>query len=134
MHVMNRCYPRGLLVVGVSLCLLMGGCKRTHEDALKALLAKMNEVTGVLKGVTDEASAKAAAPKLKKFAAEMEALKKEMDAMPKPTTAEEQALKSKYETPLQQAAMAFMKETMRVASNTKTASAMSAMQEMKAPR
>ena len=87
---------------------------RSHEDVMDDMLATMDEISDVLAKVTDEASAKAAKPKLETLTARMQAIQKEANAMGKPDAATEEALQKKYEARLQQVMGRFMKEMMRV--------------------
>ncbi len=70
----------------VAVVLLFGGCgKPTHESVMRQLFQRTREITGVLRDVKDEASAKAAAPKLKTLAAAMQTLKNQFKAMGPPS-------------------------------------------------
>src|SRR5688572_27372706 len=64
---------------------------------MKDTIAKMNELAVVLEGVTDEAPAHAAKPKLQAIDAAMKELKAQSDKLGKPTAEEEKRLKEKFE-------------------------------------
>jgi hypothetical protein len=83
----------------IALLAFSGGCGSSdpHDAAVKEMLAAMNELADVMDTVKDEASATAAAPKLKAVADRVKALKTKMDGMPKPTAEVEESLKKKYE-------------------------------------
>ena len=59
--------------------LLVTGCQKDHERLRKQTTAKMNEAVQILKTVTDEPTAKAAAPKLQAVADDMKRLQQEMN-------------------------------------------------------
>lgn len=106
-------------VTAVAMCmmLVLSGCKDDHESLLKDSIGKMNDMTAALKSVKDKDSSKAAAPKLKSIGEDMAALKKKMEALPKPSADEDKKLKDKYEPQLQAALKGFMDEAMRIGMN-----------------
>jgi hypothetical protein len=114
--------------------LVAGACSKGgggYEGTMQKMLGQLNELSSVLEGVKDEASAKAAKPKLQKIGAEMQELKKQVDAMKKPTKEEEDALKKKYEPQMKDAVAKLMKESMRVAMVPGGADLMKEMQNFK---
>ena len=68
-----------LVLLNLTMALtFLGGCgKPTPESLAKDVVGKMNDLTGILKGVTDEASAKIAAPKLKAVGEEMQKIQEQ---------------------------------------------------------
>jgi hypothetical protein len=81
----------------VSALLLCGGCnKPTHDSLMQDAIAKMKELNTVLAGITDEASANAAKPKLQAIDADMKKIKDQDDKLPKMTADEKKALETKY--------------------------------------
>ena len=117
--------------VAMALMVLVSGCKRDQESVVKDSISKFKEMTSVLKGVKDEASAKAASPKLKSIAEDLDKLKKEGEKMGKPSKEQEEAMKKKYEKEMEPIMKDFMTEMMRVSMDPKLAphlkDAMSAM-------
>jgi outer membrane murein-binding lipoprotein Lpp len=99
----------------LAVALLLSGCGDSHDDVMKDSVAKMNEMTDVMKSVTDKASAHAAAPKLKQISTDMKSLKAREDKLGKPSDAEKKQLEEKYKKDLETAMGNFMKETFRVA-------------------
>jgi hypothetical protein len=102
-----------MLLIGLSLT----GCKDSQEAIAEDAIDAMKEMTAVLETVKDEASAKVAQPKLKKLGEQMQALQARSKKQPQLTAAEQQALKQKYEKPMQEAVLPFAKELMRVTLN-----------------
>jgi hypothetical protein len=68
----------------------------TQESLLKGMLGTLKSVIPVLKTVEDEATAKAALPKLKKDASQMADIKKRMDKLGEPTKEEQEQLMKKF--------------------------------------
>lgn len=97
----------------------LAGCKDDHESLMKGMIGKMNDLTAALKTVTDEASSKAAAPKVKSIATDMQELQKKAEALGKPSADEDKRLQEKYEKQLQEAMGGFMGEAMRIGMNPK---------------
>jgi hypothetical protein len=74
----------------------VSGCKRTHESVIKDEISNMKKLASILKDVKDEASAKAAAPKIESIAKEMKSLGEEAKKMGDPPKDVEETLKKKY--------------------------------------
>ena len=121
------------LAVATTLCIFLAGCnKPDHEAAIKKTLSKMEELVAVMKSVQDEASSKAAAPKIRDITADLKKYQKEMKEMSKPTAAEDQRLKTAYEGRMRQVGMDMQKEGMRIGMTPKlvTPELKSALQDM----
>ena len=102
----------------LSLMPLVGcGPSDPHEKAIVEMMECMEEMTEILAGVTDKASAEAAKPKLKAVNDRMTASKKNMDEIGKPDEAKEKMLKEKYEGRMKEMMPRMMKESMRVMMN-----------------
>jgi hypothetical protein len=111
----------------------MAGCDRNNPEAImKKTVEKMEEMVTVMKGVQDEASSKAAAPRIKGIAKDLKELKKEADAAGRITVSEEKRLKDKYQERVNKAGMDGAKEGIRIGSNPKlmTPELTEAMQEL----
>ncbi|HSI36618.1 MAG: hypothetical protein ACAI43_03580 [Phycisphaerae bacterium] len=103
------------LVGIVSIALLMAGCKNEIESAMSDTVDKTNDMTKVLKGVTDEASAKAAVPKVKAILADIKAIDARMDKIDKTKfTEKDAAAMLKYLEPMAKAQTELATEKMRV--------------------
>lgn len=63
-----------------------------YEQALDAQRKLVAEITGVLEGVTDEASAAAAAPRIEELSGELQRLATHLNAMPQLPYAEQQRI------------------------------------------
>jgi biopolymer transport protein ExbB/TolQ len=85
------------------LALVLSGCgEPTAESVTEDMLGKMKEMVTVLKGITDEASAKAAKPKLEQIKKDMDGLEAQAQKVEKETSAEErEKIKNKYEPELE---------------------------------
>jgi hypothetical protein len=125
------------LIWGAGLALLVVACSKgsnSPEGMMQETLGLMNDMTSTLASIKDEASAKAAIPKLQELANKGEDIKKRAEAMKtsnKLTKEDEEALKKKYEPQLKEATEKLMKETFRVATVPGAADAMKAMQPKK---
>jgi hypothetical protein len=82
-------------VLGLAVLLLAGCGGDTHESLMDESVSVMGEMTDVLKGVTDEASAKAAAGKLESLVAEMNGLKDRIEKLGQPTQEQAQKMMQK---------------------------------------
>jgi biopolymer transport protein ExbB/TolQ len=102
------------LVAVVAFALVATGCKKSHEGVAKDMVAKLQEMVNVLKTVKDKDSASAAAPKLKAISADMKELKKQADALGKPSEADEKKMKADLQKPMMEAMGDMMKEMMRI--------------------
>ena len=111
---------------------LVGCNKPDHEAAIKKTVSKMEELVAVMKSVQDEASSKAAAPKIRDITADLKKYQKEMKELPKPTASEDQRLKTAYEGRMRQVGADMQKEAMRIGFNPKlvTPELKSALQDM----
>ena len=103
--------------------LFVVGCdtKPTHESITKDMLGQMKEMVEVLKGVKDEASAKAAKPKLEALKKEFDAMKDEADKMPAPSADVEKKMKEKFEPELEKLRNELVTEMTRIGSDPKLA-------------
>ena len=126
------------LILGASLALLFVACSKgggnSPDGIMQDTLGLMNDMTATLATIKDEASAKAAIPKLQDLANKGEEIKKRAEAMKtanKLSKDDEEALKKKYEPQLKEATEKLMKETFRVATVPGAADAMKAMQPKK---
>ena len=65
----------------------LAGCdsRNTHEAIAEDMVGKMRQMVDVLKGVTDEATAKAAKPKMDTLKKDIDALKAKGDTLGKPS-------------------------------------------------
>jgi hypothetical protein len=99
------------------------GCgKSAAESAMSDALDKMKEQVSILKGVTDEASAKAAAPKLKAIKDDMAKLSTKTVTAP---SADEQAkLMEKYGKEMSEVTAQLTAEMTRIMTNPKLQAAL----------
>jgi len=76
-----------------------GGCggKSEREQLKEQEIATMNEAVDVLETIKDEESAKAAAPKLMEIAGRVKDLKKQQNALGKPSKDEQEKLNKKFD-------------------------------------
>ena len=113
---MRTTFTRPSLGLALAAALLtLAGCGDTHESLMKESLDNMNKVNTVLDGVKDEASAKAAAPKLEALAAKMNDIQQRMNKIGTPTPEQAKALETKYEKEIETVAQKMMANTMRIA-------------------
>jgi cytochrome c556 len=120
------------LFCALALVFLNGCGKPSHESVMKDMISKMNELGTVLKGVTDEASAKAAGAKIKTISEDMKKIKAEADALPTPTAEEDKKLKEAHEKELTDAMGTMSTEMMRIMMDPKLSAPMTdAMKELR---
>ena len=121
------------LSILIPFALALVGCnKPDHEGAIKKTVSKMEELVAVMKSVQDEASSKAAAPKIRDITTDLKQYQKEMKEMAKPSAAEDQRLKTAYEGRMKQVGQDMQKEAMRIGMTPKlvTPELKSALQDM----
>jgi hypothetical protein len=107
---------------GLPLALLAGllagcGAGDTHDQIMADQLAGIKELNVILEGVTDEASAKAAAPQVDAWVGRMKGLKQRSEALAPPSPEEERVLKEKYEPQMKELMASFGPNMMRIAFN-----------------
>jgi hypothetical protein len=101
-----------LVIVGLGLA-FCAGCGDSPDSVMQDTLSTMKEMSAVLQSVKDEASAKAAAPKLKAVGARMQDLAKRGKAM-NLSKEQETALVEKYKPQMEDAVKGVFPEMMRV--------------------
>ncbi len=107
---------RGLTCALIAVALCVAGCdsKPTHESVTQDSIDKMEEMVEVLKGIKDEASAKAARPKMEQIKKDMEELQKKSKALGEPPADVKQKLQEKHKAQLEKVTSEMMKEMMRI--------------------
>ncbi len=94
---------------------LVAGCASDDADSMvKQTIAAMDETAQVMSTVKDEASAKAAAPKLKELAERRRKIEEKTATVKTPPPAEQAELQKKYAARLTEATTRLMQEAMRV--------------------
>jgi hypothetical protein len=110
----------------------VSGCKSKHEAAISDRLSYVKKLTAVLQGVKDEASAKAAVPKIEAIAKDMKALMEDMEKMGEPSKEEMEKLTKKYKSDAEKAGLDLMKEMARISTDPKLAAVLGgAMKNLK---
>lgn len=99
------------------LLLSVPGCGDSHDAVMQDTIEIMKDMTEVMESIEDEASAKAAAPKLAKLGERFREIEMRQEAVGKPTPEQEQALKEKYGDELESVMQEFMAETFRLMMN-----------------
>jgi hypothetical protein len=107
----------------VALALCVAGCesKPTHESVTQETIDKMEEMVEVLKGIKDEASAKAARPKMEQIKKDMDEIKAKSKALGEPPADVKQKLAEKHKQELEKVTGEMMKEMMRIGFDPKIA-------------
>jgi hypothetical protein len=107
------------IVAALAICVMLVGCKKTHEDVIKETISCMNDVGTALKSAKDEASAKKAAADIKSIGERITKLAETAKDMPKPTDQEDKALQDKYKKQLDDAMGTITTEMMRIMADPK---------------
>ena len=102
--------------LSLPLLLLNVGCGDSGDAVMTDTIATMEEMNQVLTGVKDEASAKAAAPKLEALGTRMKELEKRGNDL-KMSPAEREQLAEKYKAQLEKPVQELMQNMMRIAFN-----------------
>ena len=120
---MREWTSRCVWCVCVAVALAAGGCesKPTHESVTKESIDKMQQFADVLKTIKDEASAKAARPKLEKIKKEMDELKKKADTLGNPPPEVKKKLEEKYKKDMEKVSGELAGQMMRIGMDPKIA-------------
>jgi hypothetical protein len=111
------------LVCVLFLLAATAGCdsKSGHEAVADDIVVKMQEMLGVVKGITDEQSAKAARPKMVALKKDVDELKARADKMGKASAATERRMQEKHGKELQRLTGEMQTEMMRIIQDPKIA-------------
>ena len=92
------------------------GCARqpTYESLTRNTLDNLRQMIDVMKGVTDEPSAKAARPKVLAIQRQVEADQASLDKLPAPPAKEQARLTQKYQKQVDELAAEFSAESRRI--------------------
>jgi hypothetical protein len=109
-----------MMLVLALLLSLAGGCSRgggdSAEQVFADMTANMREMSAILAGVTDEASANAAVPRIGAVRAKMRDCARRAKAVPRPDAAAEQRLDAAAEAMQREVMPAVMAERQRLQS------------------
>jgi hypothetical protein len=108
-------------LVATALCVTGCESKPTHESVAQESLDKMEEMVAVLKGIKDEASAKAARPKMQQIKKDMEQIKVKAKALGEPPADVKQKLQEKHKQQVEKVTGEMMQEMMRIGFDPKIA-------------
>ncbi len=90
---------RVLMVMMVAvMCASCGGGINSYEDAMDAQVEIMEDMVGVLEGVTDDASAQKAASEIEALGNRMAEVVAHVQELPQPSAEEMQQIAEKYRT------------------------------------
>jgi hypothetical protein len=107
--------------IGAALLLVSAGCGDSRDAVMADSIAAMKEMGTIMKGITDEASAMAAEPKVDALVKKMEQIARRGQALATPTKEQVEALTNKYRSDMQEAMTSMMPEVMRMMTNPKLA-------------
>jgi predicted nucleic acid-binding Zn-ribbon protein len=101
-----------------SLLLVVPACRggNEHEAMMKDMIKAMNELADVLESIKDEATAKAAEPKLKALGTRIQEMKKKADALGGLPKDKDEELRKKYEPEMNAAVGRIMAASQKAAS------------------
>ena len=111
----------GLSVVALLCCALPGRAADTFDDVIKDMIKSTKQLVEVLATVKDEASAKAAKPKLEKMGKEIQAIQARAKKLGDPSKEEKEKLEKKYKPELDPLFKKMFAELVRIQSNPATA-------------
>ena len=119
----TSCTGRGLICALLVAAFCLAGCdsKPTHESVTQEGIDKTEEMVEVLKSIKDEASAKAARPKMEQIKKDMEELKKKANALGEPPADVKAKLQEKHKPEMEKLFGEMMKEVMRIGLDPKIA-------------
>ena len=102
------------LVLGA---LVLVGCGDSHEAAMNDMIASMEKLNTILDGVQDEASAKAAKPKIEALSKQMDALGQRMEKLGEPSEAQQKELTAKFGKKMEKLGPKMIGNMMRISMN-----------------
>ena len=104
------------LCLALCVTIAAAGCdsKSGHEAVADQMVAKMQEMVDVVKGITDEQSAKAAKPKMQALKKDVDELKAKADKMGPAPAAAERRMKEKHGKELERLMGEMQTEMMRI--------------------
>jgi hypothetical protein len=101
------------------LFLICNGCGDTREKLAEENFSIINEMTTLLEGVKDEASATSAKPKLKSLLERMSSVNERAAKLPAPSEAETKAMIDKHGTRMDEMVRKFQSQMMRISFDPK---------------
>jgi hypothetical protein len=102
------------LFLAASLVAAPAGEPSPYEGIVKGMLKKVDDITTILGGVTDEKSAAAATPELRAAAKDLLQLRKRAEEVKQPDKAEKDRLAKLYAPKFEEAVKKLREETFRV--------------------
>ena len=115
------CALLAVALPAVALCVAGCDSKPTHDSVAHESMDKMKEMVEVLKTIKDEASAKAARPKMEKIKKEMDEIKKKADALGEPPADVKKKLQEEHKAEMEKLFGEMMQEMMRIGMDPKLA-------------
>jgi hypothetical protein len=103
-----------LLLLSASTLAAQTSAESAYETVLKQLVGALDAVTKVFTGVTNEASARAAVPEVKKAVTQLKEVQKKAEALPQPEKAEKDRVARLYRSKLQDSIGKLSSEVARV--------------------
>jgi hypothetical protein len=102
------------VLTGLAVLYAGQGGESSHEAVIKEMLTTLGQATKILEGVTDEPSAVAARPDLKKVGQHLGALRKQAAALKQPEKNEKDRLEREYRNKFEDALKKLRIESVRV--------------------
>jgi hypothetical protein len=102
------------IISALMLIACLTGCGDSHDSLMKEKLSTMKQWVATLEGITDEASAKAAKPKLKSLNEKMEKISEREGKLKPPTEAEKKAIEAKYDKEMKEVGQKLVVEGFRI--------------------
>lgn len=107
---MARLVPIALLLALFTLV----GCGDSHDKVAGDMVKVMEDYADILADVDDEASAKAAGPKLEKLAGRITAINERTEALGEPESEQEKSVQDKYQKKFEEAGLQIERNITRI--------------------
>lgn len=91
-----------------------GTTKQEAETLLKDMMSTLSDLTAAMEGVTDKATADAAAPKVAEIAANLQALQSKAEKMGEPSPEVQKEIMEQYSKQLEETVGKFLQASMKV--------------------
>jgi hypothetical protein len=103
-----------LTAVLLAMLITQAGCEETHDSLTGKAIGKLEQMIKIAESMKDDASVRAAQPKLEKLSAEAQVLREQYEKLGPPDAATKAKLTRKYQDRVRKLEEKFLMEMMRV--------------------